>query len=991
MNVQRWMNPEMPGENRLPARAYYVPYADGQFSENRMTNLDGTWDFRYYETIPEVPEDIATISYTETLPVPACWQCHGYGQKQYTNHAYPIPFMPPHVPMDTPVGVYHRSFAVENTSERTYIMFDGVCSMFLLYVNGAYVGMSKGSRLAAEFELTDFVKAGENEITVVVFTYSDATYLEDQDCFRYNGIFRSVWLISRPENHIFDLDIRTNTSGEVSYTCTFVGEPCDIKATLYDGDIALPSLKAENPRLWTAETPNLYTLVIEANGEYIRKKIGFRSISVSDKCELLINGTPVKLKGVNRHDTSATTGYTVTMDDMMADLTQMKKFNINCIRTSHYPNDPRFYELCDKYGFYVVDECDLEVHGTEHVFRGKNPSFIISGNPLWKNSYIDRMTRTLERDKNSVSIIFWSLGNESHFGENHVLMSNYVRTRDTERLIHYEGTYSGVQRWAAEGEFVSAHPCVDVESEMYATLATVEAQGINEKGDKRPYYLCEYAHAMGNAIGNLKEYWEKIEASNSCIGGCIWDWVDQAIYDPQEIKQGIYRLHTGYDYPGPHQGNFCSNGIVSPHRQEGGKLKEVKAAHQFIEITMPEVNREFGIATIELKNKYNFTNLDEFDVEYDIVKNGKVVYTGSTNAPSAKNGESGKVWLSVKKAKISRAEKKGDELLITVRVKQRNAQVYQPAGHEVAVQQFMLTERAPLSAIKAKGDALAATSSLHETIIGNDKVQLKFDAETAQLTSLVLNGKNIITEGQGFIYSNHRWIENDRQGYDYQYERYNVDKKFAQTEDGLEAKGEIKVVEENGNTVVKTVRKGTICDTEINYTIYPQGIVDVEATFTPKHNNLRRAGLICGLDSTLSNVSYYAYGPWENTVDRKDGVTIGRYNTNVNSMADNYVKPQSSGSREGLREVTFTNESGEGVKIVTEGNVSFSALPYTDEELMRSGHYWEMTKRPYTVVHFDAWMRGIGNASCGADVDTLPEYRVPNKKMSYKLRISAVK
>ena len=455
------------------------------------------------------------------------------------------------------------------------------------------------------------------------------------------------------------------------------------------------------------------------------------------------------------------------------------------------------------------------------------------------------------------------------------------------------------------------------------------------------------------------------------------------------MKEGIYRIHTGYDYPGPHQGNFCSNGIVSPERQEGGKLKEVKAAHQFVEITMPEVNTEYGVVTIEIKNKYNFTNLDEFDVVYDIVKNGKVVYTGRTRAPHAETYKTAKTWLSVKKANINKAAKNGDELLITIRLVHREAQTFAPAGHEVAQEQFTLVERAPLAAVKSKGAALVSTSSLHETVIGNDKVQLKFDAETAQLTALAFNGKNIITDGQGFIYSNHRWIENDRQSYDY----YGPDagKPQAQTANGLDANGTITVVEENGNTVVKTVRKGSICDTEINYTIYPQGIVDVDAKFVPKSGNLRRAGLICGLDSTLCNVNYYALGPWENTVDRKDGVVVGRYSTTVDQMADPYVKPQSSGSREELREVTFTDNNGNGVKIATEGNVSFSALPYTDEDLMRAGHYWEMTKRPYTVVHFDAWMRGIGNASCGYDVGTLPIYCVPNQEMSYKLRITPVK
>jgi beta-galactosidase len=627
------------------------------------------------------------------------------------------------------------------------------------------------------------------------------------------------------------------------------------------------------------------------------------------------------------------------------------------------------YAMYDYYGLYCCDEADLENHANQSLSDRKS----------WIPAFVDRINRMVLRDRNHASVVMWSLGNEAGNGSNFGPCYDEAKRLDS-RPVHYEGTRSS-------GDYGGGR-FSDFYSKMYPGQAWMDKYTNNLD---KPMFICEYAHAMGNAIGNLKEYWQKIEASNSCIGGCIWDWVDQAIYDPQEMKEGVYRIHTGYDYPGPHQGNFCSNGVVSPTREEGAKLKEVKAAHQFIELSMPEVNTEFdgGIVTIALKNKYNFTNLNEFDVVYEIVKNGNIVYTERAAVPYTESGQTGKVWLTVRKANINRAIKKGDELLINIHVVYRKEQTYAPAGHEVAMAQFTLAERAPLATVKSKGNPLVATSSLHETVIGNDKVQLTFDAETAQLTALAFGGKNIIANGQGFIYDNHRWIENDRQGYDY----YGPDagKPQAQTANGLEANGEINVVEENGNTVVKTLRKGSLCDTEINYTIYPQGIVDVDAKFVPKSGNLRRAGVVCALDNSLSNVDYYAYGPWENTVDRKDGVVVGRYTTKATGeMADNYVKPQSSGSREGLREVTFTDNNGFGVKIETEGNVSFSALPYTDEDLMRAGHYWEMTKRPYTVLHLDAWMRGIGNASCGYDVDTMPEYRVPNEEMSYKLRISPV-
>ena len=730
------------------------------------------------------------------------------------------------------------------------------------------------------------------------------------------------------------------------------------KIETLSGDI---KLYVHNVKLWNAEKPVLYTVRIaqfDENGNEemaFSTKHGFREIEIKNSL-VYINGERVFFKGVNRHDTHPVYGRAVTTESMLQDVILMKQNNINTIRTSHYPNAAKMYAMFDHYGLYCCDEADLEDHANQSI----------SDRESWIPAFVDRINRMVLRDRNHASVVMWSLGNEAGNGNNFGPCYDEAKRLDA-RPVHYEGTRSNGNYGG--GRFS------DFYSKMYPGQAWMD-QNTNDLD--KPMFICEYAHAMGNAIGNLKEYWQKIEASNACIGGCIWDWVDQAIYDPQEMKEGVYRIHTGYDYPGPHQGNFCSNGVIPPTREESAKLKEVKAAHQFVEITMPEINAEYGILTLEIKNKYNFTNLKEFDIVYDVVKNGKIVYTGRTQAPAANPNHSAKTWITAKKAtNIEKLLKNGDEVLITVRLAHREAQTFAPAGHEVAIAQFTLTERGALPVIAPKGAPLASSAALHEVSVGNDKVQVKFDAETAQLTALAFNGKNIIADGQGFVYDNHRWIENDRYG---------------NTDNGLEAKGEIEVVKENGNTVVKTVHRGSLCDTEINYTVYPQGIVDIEAKFVPKSGDLRRAGLVCGIDNSLSNIEYYAYGPWENTVDRKDGVVVGRYNAKADgSMAAPYVKPQSSGSREGLRELTLTDANGCGVKIETEGNVSFSALPYTDADLMNANHYWDMQKRPYTVLHLDAWMRGIGNASCGHDVGTLPEYCVPNKEMSYKLRISPVK
>lgn len=415
--------------------------------------------------------------------------------------------------------------------------------------------------------------------------------------------------------------------------------------------------------------------------------------------------------------------------------------------------------------------------------------------------------------------------------------------------------------------------------------------------------------------------------------------------------------------------------MIPATRHESAKLKEVKAAYQHIKFDGMEKNVDKNTVTVKIRNAYSFLNLESMKLNYDVLKNGYVVATKSVNLPNTLPGATATLTLKLPKVKLRKAEAVGEEVMLNLRVAFRDAQLYAEAGHEVAHKQYELVARAALPAIKAdaKAPQMMSTGAMHETKVGNSRVQLTFDNETAQLTGLAFNGRNIIADGQGFVYDNHRWIENDR---------------FGNTDNGLKAKGTIKTETVNGNLVVKTERKGKLCSTQINYTVYPQGIVDVEAHFTPHTPNLRRAGLVCMLDSTLSTLNYYACGPWENYCDRKDGVLVGRYTANVADMPERYVKPQSTGNREELRELVLTDKSGFGVKIETEGRVNFSALKFTDKDLMNSNHMWELTPRPYTVLHLDAWMRGVGNASCGQDVDTLPIYRVPEKPMTYKLRIS---
>lgn len=1017
-----WEDETIFGENKEAGIATFMPYASEQEmladkayyntpwtapKSSRYLPLNGTWKFHFVPEPSQRPLDFwkdgFDVSQWDTIPVPSNWEMLGYDKPLYCNVEYPHANTPPFIKARPgfndggknygidPVGSYVHTFSVpaDWNGQRTFIHFGGIYSAAFVWLNGQYVGYTQGSNNVSEFDITKYLKAGEeNRLAVQVFRWSDGSYLECQDMFRMSGIFREVYLYNTPKMAVRDhyvtsdididdntglgmakvkveltLDNRDNLSGSKKVTAKIFSpkgieiQEDDVELKGANGTKATITLDVPNADLWSAELPNLYTLRIIQQDEQghdemaFSTKVGLRKVEIKNSL-LYVNDKRVFLKGVNRHDTSAKHGRAVTVDEMLRDVTLMKQNNINTIRTSHYPNDARMYAMYDYYGLYTVDEADLEDHANQSI----------SDRQSWIPAFVDRIDRMILRDRNHACVVMWSLGNEAGAGANFKDCYEAAKRLDS-RPVHYEGTRISLPYG---GERYS-----DFYSKMYPGMAWMKD---NTSNLDKPMFICEYAHAMGNAIGNLNLYWDAIENSNATIGGCIWDWVDQSIFDPQQMKQGVYRLTTGYDYPGPHQGNFCCNGIINGLRQETAKLKEVKAAHQFVKFTLDKVDKLKNIATITLRNTYAFQNLRDMNLVYDVVKNGNIVSTKSVKLPSVAPGESTQLTLKLGKANLEKAETMGTEVMLTLHVVFRAAQRYAAAGHEVALKQFQLSQRGRLAEVKkdAKAPEMLQTLSLDKTIIGNSNVQLTFDNETARLTALALDGRNIIANNEGFEYSNHRWIENDR---------------FGNTNNGLQPKGTIKVEEMNGNTVVKTVRKGSLCDTEIDYTIYPQGMVDVAARFTPHTTELRRAGLVCMLDSSLSKVDYYALGPWENANDRCDGVTVGRYTTTVADMVEPNMKPQSTGNREGLRELTLSDKAGFGVKIVTEGKVNFSALPYTDADLMNANHYWEMQARPYTVLHLDAAMRGVGNASCGQDVGTLRTFCVPEQPLTYKLRI----
>lgn len=1019
----RWEDETVFAVNKLPGHTTLTPYAteaemlaDKAFYDtpwtqpktSRRLSLNGQWRFNLVSQPSERPTDFYKEGFDDSawdhIEVPSNWEMHGYDKPIYNNVEYPHGNTPPYITARpgfndggknygiNPVGSYARTFQLpaDWLARRTVLHFGGIYSAATIWVNGHEVGYTQGANNDAEFDITAYLRPGTNRLAVQVMRWSDASYLECQDMFRMSGIYRDVYLYSTPRvyvaDHLITPSLSDNyTKGQLHIDVALQNTQerntkGQVLATLYDPTgqkVAEQSLDyphilpassdrvsgfatlmtVPNVKPWTAETPALYTLRFRLMDEQGREqqawstKVGFREVKIKGSL-LYVNGQRVFLKGVNRHDTDPERGRSVTTESMLRDVLLMKQNNINTIRTAHYPNAARMYAMFDYFGLYVCDEADLEDHANQSI----------SNMESWIPSFVDRINRMVKRDYNHPSVIMWSLGNEAGNGENFRQCYDEAARLDQTRPIHYEGTR--INR-PFGGERFS-----DFYSKMYPDMAWMHKYTSNMD---KPMFICEYAHAMGNAIGNLPEYWEVIENSNACIGGCIWDWVDQAIYDPQEMKRGIKRLHTGYDYPGPHQGNFCSNGIIPATREESAKLKEVKAAHQFVKFSLRDLDRTTSRATIGLRNGYDFLNLCDFDLRYQVLSNGRVVKQGQMPMPALAAGDSTTLTLSL--PSLSKAQRKGEELHLNLTAHRREATPWCEAGHEEAMKQFALTERAPLAPLAAKGKAVQSEEKQNMLTLTAGALKAQFDQRSARLVRLEMNGREVLGHGLEWDYTNYRFIENDtRQAYT----------------DGMQAEGKLILRYEGKIAIVESQRTGSICDLKTTYTIYPQGIMDVAAEFTPKSNRLRRAGIRVGLDNALSHIDYHAFGPWENYNDRRAGVSVGRYSTTPMGMMEHYVKPQSTGGREGLRSATFTDAQGRGLRIETEGEVSFSAIPYTEEDMHKAPHTWELTARPYTVLQLNAAYRGVGNASCGG-VDTMPKYCVPQKKMNFKLRFTPVK
>ncbi len=1013
--------------NKERAHATYVPYsttaelkADEAFlatpwidSKSTMRkSLNGQWKFHYSPTPDQAPVDFYMSSFDSSdwdkIPVPSCWQMLGYDTPMYINVDYP--FDQSQCPRIVgrsdnngydvnPVGSYLTEFSIPSSwaDKQLFINFEGIYSAAYVWVNGEFAGYTQAANTDHEFDITPYARQGSNTLAVKVIKWSDGSYLEDQDMMRYGGIFRDVTLTAVPQtfirdhyitsnlntgyksgsmNVVLELSNRSKSTFKGTATVTILDTDCQttfatlpvVDVNIASGESVTLSTAAELSGLktWTAETPDLYTVIVslkDADGhetEAFATKYGFRSIAQIGKF-IYINGKKVFFKGINRQDTHPVTGRMQTLETLLKDVKMFKQFNINTVRTSHCPHQAKMMAMYDHFGIYVMDEADLETHAMNDR---------IVNDATWSPAYVDRQERMVLRDRNHPSVIFWSMGNESNNGSNFADCREAIRNLD-DRMVHYEG----------QQDFANS----DFTSKMYPYEN--EVISADNSDDPRPHFFCEYAHAMGQSLGNLVDYWDYIENSRRIIGGCIWDWADQAIYDPKQIVAGTYKkgdYRTGYDYPGPHQGNFMSNGVVGPEREVNAKLVEVKKVHQWIK--MDSYSAKFK--RINVSNTYDFIDLSEFKVLWSVSRNGRDVETGVINDFNATSEETKRLTIPYTTEITDDAE-----FLLTVKFVTREASEWADAGHVVAEEQFAMNERPALPAIDLEAlDASLATFGNGPVEVRGNGFTYAFDRE-GNPVSMNFGGVEYIHNRNGLKLDSYRWIENDSpySGTPPDPEAMISEKvtgtRLFCTFDGGDAEG-AKVVH-----LTASFDNQTKVSYTNYYTIYADGTLDVRTTYINKsgtdQSSIERLGQSISLIPALENLEYFARGPFSNYADRKTASFAAVYHSTVTDQREEFVRPQSMGNHEDLRylKLTSRNNPDFGMLIETEGQVSFSALHHTESDYGRYTHDKEMESRPEVIVHLDYQQKGIGNGSCGSRVWS--RYLIPaNTLLTNKLRFT---
>ncbi|MFA8342758.1 MAG: glycoside hydrolase family 2 TIM barrel-domain containing protein [Rhodothermaceae bacterium] len=976
-----WENPAVVGKNKINPHSTYIPFNSVEqalkFDRSLSPNfrlLSGTWKFNYVDNPSKRPVNFHKPEFDvkdwDNIKVPGNWELQGYGTPLYLDEEYPFPPNPPFVPVDNPVGSYKRKFEVpENWDGKKIILrFDGVRSAFYVWVNGTKVGYSQDSKTPAEFDITKLLKKGSNDLAVEVYRWSDGSYLEGQDAWRISGFERDVYLYAVPQTHITDYFVHQKLinnykDGELKVDVEVASakqEKSEIEMKVLDyktkkviwketkavdnGKVSFEKLM-KDVKPWTAETPNLYYLTLELitsskKEMVVANRIGFRTIEILNE-QLCINGTPIYIRGVNRCESDPNTGRHVSYKTMEQDIKLMKQFNINAVRTSHYPSDPYWYELCDKYGLYVVDECNIEAHGMQKDYHPGGFG-LVSDNPEWEKAYLTRTKATIERDKNHPSIIIWSLGNEAGDGQNFVTNYKWIKQRDNSRPVQYQPA------WYKDH--------TDIICPMYKNIDWIKKY-LKEQDTKRPFILCEYAHAMGNAVGNFQDYWDLFEAHPELQGGFIWDWVDQTI--GKKNKEGVTYWAYGGDFNEVFDdSSFCANGLVEADRTLKPHIWEVKKVHQNVKIK--PVNIAKGL--FEVENKFDFVNLDQCEFSWIIEEDGKLYKSGKIRnidlAPHKKK--------EIKIKLPALRHKKSKEYFITFNVITNREGAHLPKDHKIAWDQIKLNDFVKQNPAKgfAKGKVDLKQDADFVNVFGKN-FEIKFSKSEGKLTSLVYKKKEFIKEG---LVPN-LWrsgSDSDIAPFNEMHKRCAVWSKAGQNIKNIsvkteQEKGFVKVTVTGdipaGNSKIKT-----------EYLVNGNGEVRVTNHFDLDTKSdlpeVPKIGMQMKMAEEFENVEWFGCGPEENYQDRKTGYAVGVYSRNVKDMFFRYVRPQETGNRDEVRWFKITNNDGKGIIVMGDPVINFSTWPFDPAELdfwpKKQKHGREMKLENYVAVNIDYKQMGIG-------------------------------
>ena len=980
-------------ENTMPARAYFIPASkrmdnlvEHREESDRMQLLNGTWKFQYFNSIYDVQEpffekDYDTENFDE-IQVPSVWQMAGYDTHQYTNIRYPFPFDPPYVPQDIPCGAYAHTFVYhkDENAPKAFLNFEGVDSCFYVWINGSYVGYSQVSHMTSEFDITDLLQDGENSIAVLVMKWCDGSYLEDQDKFRMSGIFRDVYILKRPEQAISDYHIKTKIEdmlAKIELDVKFYS-PANVKISIEDKNgavVAVGSIAEEgtavleiaNPELWNTENLYLYQLILETENEVIVDHIALRKIEIKDQV-IYLNGQKIKFRGVNRHDSDPVTGFTISVEQITTDLTLMKQHNFNAIRSSHYPNAPFFYEMCDKYGFMVIDEADIEAHGPFMLYREEDTDYNrfkrwnekIADDPAWEAAIVDRVKLMVERDKNRFCIVMWSMGNESAYGCNFEKALAWTKKFDPDRITQYESA-----RYRNYDETYD-YSNLDVYSRMYPALS--EIQEYLDKDGSKPFLLVEYCHSMGNGPGDFEDYFQMIQDNDKMCGGFVWEWCDHAIaHGTAENGKKIY-AYGGDHGEEIHDGNFCMDGLVYPDRTVHTGLLEYKNVYRPARVV--SYDKESG--ELVLHNYMDFDDLKDYvKISYELTQDGLVISKGKLAEVSVAPHSEGKISLNINVPENGKCY-----LKLIYQLKKEMPLLEK--DHILGFDEIEVSQKDAKCQLAEKW--LEKTSADSELQVNENDTQIHIkgrefaytiDRRTALFTEMKFAGREYLnhpmelniwrapTDNDMYIKSEWR-----KAHYDKAYTR-------AYTTEVVQGKHGVKITS-HASVVAETVQK--ILDVTITWKIEAAGKIDADIAVTKDDEfpDLPRFGVRMFLDKKLSAVRYFGMGPQESYCDKHQAASHGLYRADVGDLHEDYIRPQENGSHYDCEYVELNN-SRYGIVASAEKAFSFNASYYTQEELEKKTHNYELIESDSVVFCVDYALNGIGSNSCGPVV--LDQYR----------------